>query len=87
MWDWEYRIRSACTATRPDLTLEDNEKIKIYIVDMACPSENNRLNKRQEKIKKYQQLCFELRERKVSYKVQFIPAIIGCLGGGVGQLE
>ena len=26
LWDWEYRMRTTCTARRPDLTLEDNEK-------------------------------------------------------------
>ena len=87
LWDWEYRMRTTCTSRRPDLTLEDNEKNEIYIVDMACPSENNKVNKRLEKIQKYQQLCFELRERRSSYKIHFIPAVIGCLGGGVGQLE
>ena len=66
LWDWEYRMRTNCTARRPDLTLEDNEKNEIYIVDMACPSENNKVNKRLEKIPKYQQLCFELRERRSS---------------------
>ena len=80
-------MRTTCTARRPDLTLKDNEKNEIYIVDMACPSENNKVNKRLEKIQKYQQLCFELRERRSSYKIHFIPAVIGCLGGGVGQLE
>ena len=54
---------------------------------MAYPSENNKVNKRLEKIQKYQQLCFELRERRSSYIIHFIPAVIGCLGGGVGQLE
>ena len=54
---------------------------------MACPSENNRVSKRLGKIQKYQQFCFELRERRSLYKVQFIPAVIGCLGRGVRKLE
>ena len=88
LWDWEYRMRTTCTARGPDLTLEDNETSEIYIVDMACPSENNDVNERSEKIRKYQQLCFEQRERRSSYKIQFMPAVIGWLGrGGVGQLE
>ena len=87
LWDWEYRMRTTCIARRPDLTLEDNEKNEIYIVDLACPSENNRANRRLEIFQKYQQIFFELRKRRSSYKIQFIPAVIGCLGGGVGQLE
>ena len=47
-------MRMTCIARRPDLTLKDKEKNQIYIVDMACPIRNNRVNKRLEKIKKYQ---------------------------------
>ena len=87
LWNWEYRIRKICIARRPGLTLTDNEKNEIYIVYMACPSENNRVSKRLGKIQKYQQFCFELRERRSLYKVQFIPTVIGCLGRGVRKLE
>ena len=87
LWDWEHRMRTNCTARRPDLTLEDNAKKKIFIVDMACPYESNKDAKRIEKIQKYQQLCFELRERRVGYKVKVLPAVIGCLGGGTKQLR
>ena len=64
LWDWEHRMRTHCTARRPDLILEDNEKKKIYIIDMACPGERNKETKRNEKIQKYQQLSFEIRERR-----------------------
>ena len=56
-------MRTNCTARRPDLTLEDKEKKMILLVDMACPNEANRQVKQEEKIKKYEQLCFELRKR------------------------
>ena len=42
--------------------------------------------KKTEKIQKYQQLCFELLERRQGYKVKVIPAIIGCCGGGLREL-
>ena len=41
-WDWEHRMRTNCTARRPDLTLEDDRKKTILLVDMACPNEGNR---------------------------------------------
>ena len=41
-WDWEHRMRMNCTARRPDLTLEDEEKKTILLVDMACPNEAKR---------------------------------------------
>ena len=86
-WDWEHRMWNSCTARRPDLTLEDTEKKMILLVDMACPNEKNKDEKREEKMRKYQQLCFELRERRQGYTVTFVPVVIGCLGGGIKQLE
>jgi len=86
-WDWEHRMRNSCTARGPDLTLEDTEKKMILLVDMACPNEKNKDEKREEKMCKYQQLCFELREHRQGYSVEFVPVIIRCLGGGIKQLE
>ena len=85
--DWEDRMRNSCTARRPDLTLEDAEKKMILLVNMACPNEKNKDEKREEKMCKYQQLCFELREHRQGYSVEFVPVIIRCLGGGIKQLE
>ena len=28
-WDWEHRMRTSCTARRPDLTLENSRKKEI----------------------------------------------------------
>ena len=49
-WDWEHRMRTSCTARRPDLTLEDRIEKKIMIIDMACPNESNKEKKREEKV-------------------------------------
>ena len=49
-------MRNSCTARRLDLTLEDTEKKIILLVDMACPNEKNKDEKREEKMSKYQQL-------------------------------
>ena len=84
-WDWEHRMRTNCTAGRPDL--EDEEKKTILLVDMARSNEANRQVKREEKIKKYEQLCFELRERREDYMVKVIPIVTGCLGGGMKELK
>ena len=80
-------MRKNCTARRPDLTLEDSEKKEITIIDMACPNESNKDEKRGEKIRKYQQLCFELRERREDFTVKVVPSVIGCLGGGLKRLK
>ena len=59
----------------------------ILLVDMACPNEKSKEEKGEEKMRKYQQLCFKLRERRQGYTVKFVPVIIGCLGREIKQLE
>ena len=86
LWDWEHRMRTNCTARRPYLTLEDTVKRTITLVDMACPTEANKDVKREEKTRKYQQLCFELREQR-GYTVKVTLTVIGCLGGGLKELK
>ena len=87
LWDWEHRMRTNCTARRPDLTLEDAETKVVILIDMACPNEINKEEKRTVKVRKYQQLCYEIRERREGYTVKMIPSVIGCLGGGMKQLK
>ena len=74
-WDWEHQIRTNCIARRPDLTLEDIAKKTILLIDTACPNESNKEAKREEEMRKYQQLCFELRERPGGYMVIVIPTV------------
>ena len=52
---------------------------------MACPQERNIETKMNDKRTKYQQLAFEIRERRKEYKVVVVPIIIGCLGGGIDK--
>ena len=86
LWDWEHRMRTNCTERRPDLMLEDTVKRTIMVVDMVCPTETIKDMKREEKTRKYQQLCFELRERQ-GYMVKVTPTLIGCLRGGLKELK
>ena len=85
-WDWEHPMRTNGIARRPDLTLEDTSKKTILLTDMACPNKYNKMAKQDEKIARYNSLCFELRERR-GYKVKVIPTIIGCFGGGMKELK
>ena len=54
---------------------------------MACPGEKNVLKKYKEKIQKYQQRAFDVRERRPGYRVGVILIVIGCMGGGVGVIR
>ena len=85
IWDFEFNLRKTTTARRPDLILEDKEKKKIWICDMACPQQRNIEVKRVEKLTKYRQLAYETRERRPSFEIRIVPVIIGALGGGVKQ--
>ena len=80
-------MRKTTTARRPDLILEDEAAKKIWVIDMACPMEKNIDETRKVKCRKYQQLMFEMRERRKNYKIVFIPLVIGCMGGGVKDVR
>lgn len=86
-WDFEYKMRKETTARRPDATLEYKDKKLIQLVDMACPAEANIEKKISEKIQKYQQLAYEVRERRPGYKVEIVPVVLGCMGGGVTRMR
>ena len=83
VWDFEFNLRKTSTSRRPDLILEDKEKKKIWICDMTCPQQLNIEIKRTEKLNKYRQLAFELRERRATYQIFVVPVVIGALGGGM----
>ena len=83
VWDFEFHLRKTTTCRRPDLTLEGKERKMIWLYDMACPQEDNINSKTNDKRAKYQQLAFEMRERRIGYKVIVVPIIIGCIGGGI----
>ena len=52
------------SARRLDMTLEDERQKKIWLVDMWCPQEKNIEEVTQTKLRKYQQLAFEIMERR-----------------------
>ena len=54
---------------------------------MARPNESNKTEKQGEKIRKYQQLPYELQERGSGFMVRVVPIVIGCLKSGIKQLE
>ena len=86
-WDWEHSMRTDGIARRRDLILEDTSKKTIPLIDTACPNEKIKIARWDEKIEKYNRLCFELQERREGYTVKVVPAIIGCLGGGMKELK
>ena len=86
IWDFEFKMRRETTARRPDLVLEDADSKRIWIVDMACPMDENVVEKFTEKLRKYEQLAFETREKRHGYIVNIVPVIVGCTGRGGKEL-
>ena len=78
-WDFEYRLRKTATARGPDVTIEYKNKNEIFLVDMACPSKSNVDANHAEKLQKYQQIAFEIRERRPGHNVMIIPIVFDCL--------
>ena len=87
VWDFEFHLRKMITSRRPDLILETKEDRKILICDMPCPQQQNIDTKRMEKLTKYRQLAFEMRERRPGYVIKMVPVIIGALGGEMKMLK
>ena len=85
--DWEHQMRRKCIARRPNQTLEDTATKTIQLLDMTCRNESNKKAKREAMMRKYQQLCFELREQREGHTVIMIPMVIECLGGGIKELK
>ena len=68
------------------MILGDKEEKRIWICDMACLQQQNLETKRAEKLRKYQQLAFEMREKRPGYLVTVIPIVVGALGGGLKKM-
>ena len=77
-WDLKYNIKKESTVRRPDVKIWYKERKVMHLVDMACPSERNVLEKKKEKRQKYQQLAFEF---VPGWKMEVIPIVIGCMSG------
>ena len=50
---------------------------------MACPMKQNIDTKWRDKLTRYQQPSFEMRERRPGYNVTIVPVIIESLGSGM----
>ena len=86
VWDFKFHLRKTTTARRPDLTLQDKTKKKIWICDMAWPQQRNIEAKKLEKLTKYRQLAYESREKHPEYEIMVVSLVIGALVGNIRQI-
>ena len=83
VWDFEFHLQKTTTVRRPDIIFEEKGEKHIWICENACPRQHNLETKWAEKLTKYRQLAFEMRERRPGYMVMVIPVVIGALSGGI----
>ena len=85
VWDFKFNLRKMAASRRPDLMLEEEQRKTIWICDMACPQENNIEKRRLEKRASYRQLVFEIRQRRLGFKVKVVLLVISVFGGGTRE--
>ena len=64
---------------RPDIVVVNKETNTCQIIDVACPSDSNLVNKRNEKLRNYKELRLEV-ARLWDKRTSIVPVIIGALG-------
>ncbi|XP_039297920.1 uncharacterized protein LOC120354623 [Nilaparvata lugens] len=65
---------------KPDILVLDQLEKRAYIIDIAVPSDENSQKTRGEKIRKYQELSFELKEMYGLNTVRVLPIVITVNG-------
>lgn len=74
-----------CSAGRLGLTLEDETKKTILLIDVVRRNESSKDTKREEKMRKYEQLCSYLRQRREGNKANVLPLKNEFLGGEITE--
>jgi len=65
--------------TKPDITIQDNQKGTCVIIDVAISGDRNVIKKEAEKILKYKDLTIEI-QRIWNVKTRVIPVVNGATG-------
>ena len=70
----------------PDIVVMEKNTNKCLIIDVACPVDNNLIQKRNEKLDNYSKIRLEI-ARMWDKKTLTVPIIIGALGSIPNDLE
>ena len=76
-----------CTAWRSDLTLENTENKGVIVIDIACPNEMNKEEKRTEKNQEISTTMLRNTRTKRRLYCENDTISDWCLGGGMKQLK
>jgi hypothetical protein len=79
LWDFMIQCDRDIEHRRPDIVVVNKEANTCQLIDVACPSDTNLVNKRNEKLRKYKDLRLEV-ARLWDKRTSIVPVIIGALG-------
>ena len=79
LWDFMIQCDREIEHRRPDIVVVNKETNTCQIIDVACPSDSNLVNKRNEKLRNYKELRLEV-ARLWDKRTSIVPVIIGALG-------
>ena len=70
------------------MTIEYKDRKLVQIIYKTCCLRNQNIDEQvKEKLLKCQQLAYETWERRPAYRVEVIPVVVGCVGGGAHRLK
>ncbi|XP_022188758.2 uncharacterized protein LOC111047332 [Nilaparvata lugens] len=79
-WDVQMITDRRVVHIKPDILVLDQLEKRAYIIDITVPSDENAQKTRGEKIRKYQELSFELKEMYGLNTVRVLPIVITVNG-------
>jgi hypothetical protein len=80
LWDFSIRTDRTIKNQRPDLTMVLKKEERAFLIDFSVPFDYRIEAKTQEKVEKYDDLCFEVKRLWKLKRVETVPIIIGALG-------
>ena len=80
LWDFTIQTDKEITAIRPDIVFMNKKDKTALLIDIAVPRDDNIVDKRIEKVEKYQNLAIELKALWQLKEIAIVPIIVGCTG-------
>ena len=78
--DFTIQTDKEITAIRPDIVFMNKKDKTALLIDIAVPRGHNIVDKRIEKVEKYQNLAIELKALWQLKEIAIVPIVVGCTG-------
>ena len=86
LWDVCIQVDRQIEHRRPDIVVMEKNTNKCFIIDFACPVDNNLILKRKKKLDNYSEIRLEI-VRMWNKETLIVSIIIGALGSIPTDLE